>query len=259
MQGVWIPGFFACLLHVVIGAILLVNWETDERRFHTPPQLDHVAAKLVVLPEDVVAPKPAEAAAPEPVASKPPEDEFESARAEPVAIPKQNTPEYAIKKPDKPKPKPKKKPEKVKQPKADPQALARMRERAAEIRRQQQARDNMSQAVQQEQSSVDQQVSAEVTQSYIAMIQRVIQNNWKRPLSARAGMQTMLMIQLIPSGDIVGVTILRSSGDSAFDRSAENAVKKAGRFPELRNLPSDVFERQFRRLTFRFSPEDLRT
>jgi len=258
LQGVWIPGFFACLLHVLIGAVLLINWQADETRFHSPPQLDHVAAKLVVLPEDVVAPKPAEAAAPEPIASKPPEEEFESARAEPVATPKQNTPEYVVEKQPE-KPKPKKKPERVKQPKADPQALSRMRERAAEIRRQQQARDNMTQAVQQEQSSADQQVSAEVTQSYIAMIQRVIQNNWKRPLSARAGMQTMLMIQLIPSGDIVGVTILRSSGDSAFDRSAENAVKKAGRFPELRNLPSDVFERQFRRLTFRFSPEDLRT
>ncbi len=259
LQGVWMPGFMAALMHALLAYLMLMSWSTELPKLHETPQFDHVAAKLVVLPEDVVAPKPQPKAAPEPAASKPPEDQFEAARAEPAPTPAQDTPEYAVKPEPKPKPKPREQPKPAREPQPDPQALARMRERAAEIRRQQQAREDMQNALRQEQQVADRRRDAEVTQSYIALIKRVIENNWRRPLSARNGMQTELLIQLIPSGDIVGVTVLQSSGDPAFDRSAENAVKKAGRFPEIRNMPNDVFERNFRRLRFRFKPEDLRS
>ena len=48
------------------------------------------------------------------------------------------------------------------------------------------------------------------------------------------------------------------SGNSAFDRSAINAVEKAGSFPELQNLPTREFEKTFRRFRLLFRPEDLR-
>ena len=47
-------------------------------------------------------------------------------------------------------------------------------------------------------------------------------------------------------------------GNGAFDRSAINAVEKAGSFPELKNLPPREFERTFRRFSLLFRPEDLR-
>ena len=62
-------------------------------------------------------------------------------------------------------------------------------------------------------------------------------------------MECELSIQLIPTGDVVSVTLVRSSGNPAFDSSAVNAVQKAGAFPELQNLPSGEFEKNFRRLT----------
>ena len=71
-------------------------------------------------------------------------------------------------------------------------------------------------------------------------------------------MEALLQVQLIPTGEVVSVSVLKSSGDSAFDRSAVNAVEKAGSFPELQKLPSREFERQFRRLRLLFRPEDLR-
>ena len=49
-----------------------------------------------------------------------------------------------------------------------------------------------------------------------------------------------------------------SSGNVAFDRSAINAVEKAGRFPEVSQLKSAEFERDFRRFQIIFRPEDLR-
>ena len=39
------------------------------------------------------------------------------------------------------------------------------------------------------------------------------------------------------------------SGNSAFDRSAMNAVERAGRFPEVVKLEDRIFEANFRRFS----------
>ena len=70
--------------------------------------------------------------------------------------------------------------------------------------------------------------------------------------------QRLLAVQLVPTGDVISVSVLRSSGNAAFDNSAVNAVKRANRFPELQNLPSAEFEKSFRRFQLLFRPEDLR-
>ena len=91
-----------------------------------------------------------------------------------------------------------------------------------------------------------------------AIIQRAVINRWTRPPSARNGMRAALEIALVPTGDVVGVTVLESSGNVAFDRSAINAVEKAARFPEVQQLDRTIFERDFRRFQLIFRPEDLR-
>ncbi|MEH6911636.1 MAG: cell envelope integrity protein TolA [Oceanicoccus sp.] len=98
----------------------------------------------------------------------------------------------------------------------------------------------------------------ELANSYVALITEVIGSNWNRPPSARNSMETLLAIQLVPTGEVVSVRVLKSSGNSAFDRSAENAVLKAERFPELQQLPNRIFEAKFRHLKLKFKPEDLR-
>ncbi|MFK8041873.1 TonB family protein [Congregibacter sp.] len=98
----------------------------------------------------------------------------------------------------------------------------------------------------------------EMSTSYAALIRDTVVNYWSRPPSARNGMEALLAIQLVPTGEIVSVSVLRSSGSVAFDRSAMNAVEKAGSFPELKNLPGREFEKTFRRFQLLFRPEDLR-
>ena len=68
-------------------------------------------------------------------------------------------------------------------------------------------------------------------------------------------MQTKLLVELVPTGDVVNVTIVSSSGNEAFDRSAEQAVRKVGKF----DVPKDskLFEKYFRRFPVLFNPEDL--
>jgi len=97
-----------------------------------------------------------------------------------------------------------------------------------------------------------------VSDTVAAIIQRAVVNRWTRPPSARNGMRAVLEIALVPTGDVVGVAVLSSSGNVAFDRSAINAVEKAGRFPEVRELDRTIFERDFRRFQLIFKPEDLR-
>ncbi|MCV6603884.1 MAG: TonB C-terminal domain-containing protein, partial [Porticoccaceae bacterium] len=98
----------------------------------------------------------------------------------------------------------------------------------------------------------------QVASSYLAIIQRRVSGNWSRPPSARLGMEAELIIQLVPTGRIASVRIVKSSGNAAFDQSVEQAVQKAESFPELKNLEARVFEKHFRNLRMVFRPEDLR-
>lgn len=94
-----------------------------------------------------------------------------------------------------------------------------------------------------------------LAQSYFQGIRTKIVANWSRPASARNGMKVTLRVELVPSGEVSAVSLVESSGDTAFDRSAESAVRRAGRF----EVPDEsaVFERRFRRFNLLFNPEDL--
>jgi colicin import membrane protein len=94
--------------------------------------------------------------------------------------------------------------------------------------------------------------------SYRQVIQRRLSQSWSRPPSARRGMETTIRLQLVPTGRVVGVTILSSSGDTAFDRSVEQAAFKAAPFEELRSMSPVLFENKFRQVDVLFSPQDLR-
>lgn len=97
--------------------------------------------------------------------------------------------------------------------------------------------------------------------TYESYIRDRISSNWNRPPSARRDMEVQLRIRLVPTGQVMGVSVVRSSGDAAFDQSAVNAVEQAGRFERLQELARKdplLFERTFRTLTLTFRAEDLR-
>ena len=124
---------------------------------------------------------------------------------------------------------------------------------ASELRqREQRALDD---ALRAEAASLAADSSAEAVQSYSERIAQLVGQAWSRPPSARNGMQTVLQIELVPTGEVVRVLVKRSSGDEAFDRAAVDAVRQVGRF----DVPTepDVFDKHFRRFLFRFNPEDL--
>ena len=130
----------------------------------------------------------------------------------------------------------------------------------AEAQRQQEVRDRERQREREAADAAAVELASsefEMVQSGTALIQQLVQESWSRPPSARNGMRAILQMRLLPTGELVDVSVNQSSGDPAFDRSAENAVYGAAPFRELQALPINVFNENFRSLSLIFEPEDL--
>ncbi|RLA28293.1 MAG: hypothetical protein DRQ63_03880 [Gammaproteobacteria bacterium] len=85
---------------------------------------------------------------------------------------------------------------------------------------------------------------------YQFAIMQQLQRNWIEPATAVAGIECVVNVRQLPSGEVVGVTIGSCNGDDSVRRSIEAAVYKASPLP----LPSNpsLFDRN---LTITFRPE----
>jgi TonB family protein len=260
------PALATVLLHVLIIFFLTANWSSSEERVLKPKPMPKVISATLVdvsqiqpkpevapapKPEPKPVPKPEPKPEPKPVPKPEPKPEPKPVpKPEPKPVPKPE-PKPEPKPAPKPEPKPAPKPEPKPAPKPEPPRPSQ--QELAEAARQEAARKAAE-----EQAARAAAASAELAASYASLIQQTVQRRWSRPPSARNGMEVLLSIQLIPTGEVVSVSVQRSSGDEAFDRSAIAAVERAGNFPELKNLPPREFEQNFRRFRLLFRPEDLR-
>lgn len=88
---------------------------------------------------------------------------------------------------------------------------------------------------------------------YKNRIKDQITRSWRIPPTAHSGMRCEIMVRLLPGGDVASVKIVQSSGDKAFDRSVEDAVKAASPLP-VPAVDSGLFN-EFRELKFTFEPK----
>lgn len=227
-----VPFVLAVLVHALVAASFLVAWK-DPVDLHDIIKPQVVKASLVVLEEPKAKPTP-------PKAAPPPPKKVEVKPTPPVAPP---------------------------QPAKKPTPVPPKKDVAAEKARQQKVEDDkrkrldallassLNELKKEEASAIADSADEEMVQTFVQGIYQLIVTNWSRPPSAKNGMQTKLMVELVPTGDVVAVTILESSGNAAFDRSAELAIRKAGKF-DVPKEPGD-FERYFRKFPVVFNPEDL--
>jgi TonB family protein len=234
---VWRPLLATLVLHALLIVAMTMNWNSSSQV--TQPTVvapRHIQARLI----DAELLKPKQKV----VRKQPAQPVKRAVASKPVVKPKPAaavTPKAQPKPPAKVAPKPEPVPAR---PSAAEQTAA--------------ARDELSQALAAEDILLEDASDRDIAASYVSLISQTVQNNWSRPPSARNGMEVELIIQLVPTGEVVSVTIARSSGQMAFDRSAVNAVQKAARFDELQQMPSRIFERSFRQFRLLFKPEDLR-
>lgn len=124
----------------------------------------------------------------------------------------------------------------------------------------QQERERQQQAQQQAAAQAQAAAAAqegEAVMSYTTLIHDLVQQQWSRPPSARNGMMAVLRIRLVPTGEVIDVEVVQSSGDGPFDRAAVTAVNRVGTIRELQGMDPQLFNRNFRTLLLTFRPEDL--
>ena len=241
------PVLATVFLHGMLIYLLTANWMPEREIKRIKPAPTVIQARLVDVSE-LQASKPK----PEPPKPKPEPPKPKPEPPKPKPEPPKPKPEPPKPKAEAPKPKPEPAKPKPEPPKPEPVRQSN-RDLLADIARQELATVPASQP-----QAAATATASQMSASIQALIRQTVVNYWSRPPSARNGMEAELAIQLIPTGEVVSVTLTRSSGNTAFDLSAVNAVKKAGAFPELQKLPSAEFEKNFRRLILIFKPEDLR-
>ena len=220
-----IPALVAVLVHLLFVFALEGGWTTASPSITAQPQV--VQASLVSLSKPKPKPKPK----PKAVEPKP------EPKPEPVPAPQVEVPPPAPV---------------VEQPESTPEVS--QEERLAELQRELMAGfEDLPDADEQLPNKEVNEV-----QQVAGLMQARITQNWRRPPSARNGMEVLLIISLVPTGEVVGISVSSSSGSTAFDRSAIAAVERVARFPEVTVLSISDFERYFRRFPLRFKPEDLR-
>lgn len=145
-----------------------------------------------------------------------------------------------------------KKKEEAEKQKAEAELKKKREQEAQEEKRRQEA------ARQEQEKHIADSADDANVKSFSELIRERVEQNWSRPPSARTGMVCEFVIDMLPNGQVVGVTLTKSSGNAAYDASAEQAIKRVERFTEMKNVPNEIFERYFRRFKFVFNPEDLR-
>ena len=240
------------VLHGGLIALLVGNWvpSESERKFIPPKYID---AKLLQL-------KAAEKPKPKP-------------RKDNSAARKQAEAEARKKAEAKRKAEQKKKAEAKKKEAARKAAEAKKREEARKKEQARKAAEEKRRKDEQQRKALEDDLFSElnadlegqiaendeqIVSSYSALIIKRVENSWTRPPSARRDMRVELLIQMVPTGRVVSVTVVKSSGNTAFDLSAEQAVRKIDHFPELQQLEPRVFEQNFRKFRMGLSPKDLR-
>lgn len=245
----------ALAIHVGIAMAFLIGWDASSEPVKTKEVPQHIKAVVVERPK--------------PVKKSPPKKKVEKKKpvkkkAKPK--PKKKPAPKKKPKPEVKKPEPKKKVE-VKKPKGPSfedlfaeEAKELKAEEKAEERKKEEAEKKrladlkMQQELERQQAEQAERIASELD-TYKSLIQQTMRKYWKKPPIARDDLAVILNIRLLPGGEVNGVSVSQTSGSKAFDRSALNAVNKAGRF----SVPSDpaVFDRHFRSFKMRFSSNDL--
>lgn len=132
--------------------------------------------------------------------------------------------------------------------KARQQKIAEEKKVAENNRREKELADAMNAEETAKQASKDQELINRISNN----IKRSIESNFNK-VGLPDDLECELRVRLVPGGDVIDVTIAKSSGHDIFDRRAVNATQKASPLP----VPDDVetFERlDLREIKLYFKP-----
>lgn len=234
------------LVHAIV-LILLVGFETTEVIRISPPSddapiieaslmLNRSASKSIPKPEPKIIPKPE--IKPEIKPEPAPEPEPEILTKNIVEIKTEKKP-----------PKPDKKRE---------NELKKMAEQSLEQAfKQESLQDDLQKKLQEHDmelkasAAASAAVQSEINQ-YMVLLASKVKRNWRQPIDTNiSGLVCVVLIKMSSNGEVLGAKVIESSGNVAFDRSTEIAVRKASPLPIPKN---DMARNQFKQFEFSFNP-----
>ena len=89
---------------------------------------------------------------------------------------------------------------------------------------------------------------------YAQRIISTIEDAWMKPRNIPENLVTNLRLKIRPSGRIIGVDLIKSSGNIRFDNSALQAVRRVEAFNFFNSMPKTLFEKEFQVISISFNP-----
>lgn len=89
---------------------------------------------------------------------------------------------------------------------------------------------------------------------YAQRIISTIEDAWMKPRNIPENLVANLRLKIRPSGRIIGVDLIKSSGNIRFDNSALQAVRRVETFNFFNSIPKTVFEKEFQVISISFNP-----
>ncbi|MBE0483489.1 MAG: TonB C-terminal domain-containing protein [Bacterioplanes sp.] len=276
-DGYVIPTVVAVVLHVLVIAVFAIRWaEPDLRKAEPVPQ--HIIANVVQEENRAVVQRREEQARQQAAAERARQQRLaEQRRRAEQARQEKARQEQARQQAQR-----RQEAEKERQQQLQRQQEQQRAEQQAEQRRREQALQQQQQADQQraleraaaeqqrlerlaEEREAAQQAAREaaakraaeiesITATHSDQIRAKIMSAWHFPPGVRREQEVGVRIRLVPTGEVIDVTITSSSGHAALDRSVEQAIRRASPLP----VPSDLqaFEQNFRVISMAFRPEN---
>lgn len=91
----------------------------------------------------------------------------------------------------------------------------------------------------------------EISSKVISDLQRI----WIKPNNIPAGVYAEFELELDRLGNIRSMNLKRSSGIGAFDRAAQNAIRKYNRIKYIAEIDDSLYSSYFAKFTLRFRPK----
>lgn len=86
------------------------------------------------------------------------------------------------------------------------------------------------------------------------ILARRIMSNWQKPESAKKGMSVDIVIKMARDGTVNEATVVKSSGDKAFDTSATDAILGVKSLPEMSQVSDKIYEELYKERRVSFAP-----
>lgn len=238
----------AVLMHVLLAGLLIygIRWQTQK-------PAETVAVELV----RAASPAPTSAPEPAPEPPKPePKPEPLLPKVEPKPEPPKPAPKPEIAQKDKEKPKPPPKPEPKPEPKPKPEPVKHdpFKDELERELKDAERRKALADAAQEQNRLKAAQASAAQAgemDKYIAAIRGKVRGNIVLPPDIKGNPEALFEVTQLPSGEVLSVRLLKSSGHAAYDAATERAIRKSSPLPKP--AKSELFNRT---LELKFRPQD---